>query len=281
MDKRKIKKECFVALFDILGFGQIVKNEPISKVISKLALMKKSIKKEVIAVINNLTYKQEMKLGFHFFADTFLLFTSDISDDNELAGDALFQMIIASNSLFNAANEYNFRIRGAITLGELYFSQQIQAGKVIICAHDLEKKQDWIGCLIDTKCITKTQNNRHIKELLKDKTIIEYDVPLKPVEPGLPGLSEKKYVLNWVRGIFIRTHFENDRTNCASFNKDKVVKGIFFLQPYPYEIDECGQGKIKETRKFVDYALTPDNLKAYMNSRILEKQTLKGLDVEK
>lgn len=237
-----IKKECFVALLDILGFRDLVKNNDLEKVAQTYQKARSDFESN-IQHINALL--QNDSVSFRIFSDTFLIYTSEVSDESFLA------LLAALDFLFIAANENNLPIRGATAVGELIVSNGIEIGIPIVEAYENEQKQDWIGCWITPSCIDRISDK---ESHLNEKSIVEYEIPLKD------GKILKNYAFNWVKSIpnIIRSRL---RQNIDVFKPDEVKKEIKFFRNK--STINAVKRKHENTEKFVDYVLTSQFMKEY------------------
>lgn len=241
MNNDIIKRECFVALLDILGFGALVNND-----LEKVAQTYKKANFDFEDGIENInTLLQKNSVSFRIFSDTFLIYTSEVSDKSFLA------LLAALDFLFVAANENELPIRGATAVGELIVSNGIEIGIPIVEAYKNEKKQEWIGCWITRSCIDRVSDK---ESHLSAKSIVEYDIPLKD------GEVRKEYAYNLVKSIpnIIRSRL---RQNKNDFKPEEVIKEINFFRNKP--TDEDVRRKHENTKKFIDFVLTPQFLKEY------------------
>ena len=237
-----IKKECFVALFDILGFRDLIKNNDLAKVAQTYQDARSDFENN-IQHINALLQKNSVL--FRIFSDTFLIYTSEVSDKSFLA------LLAALDFLFIAANENNLPIRGATAVGELIVSNGIEIGIPIVEAYEKEQKQDWIGCWITQSCIDRISDK---ESHLSEKYIVEYEIPLKD------GEIRKNFAFNWVKSIpnIIRSRL---RQNIDVFEPEEVKKEIKFFRNK--STIKAVKRKHENTEKFVDYVLTPQFMKEY------------------
>lgn len=245
MNKNITKKESFVALFDILGFGDLIKNNELEKVANTYIKAKKNFE-DNISHVNSLLQKDAVT--FHIFSDTFLIYTSKVNDKSFLA------LLVACDFLFLAAIENELRIRGATAVGELIVSNGIEIGKPIVEAYENEKKQEWMGCWINDNCmskITRINRNKH----LTGKSIVKYEIPLKDHK------VKKRYAFNWVKSL-------PNKIMCAKkkndFTLEEIKKEIKFLRRKPPDLSI--RRKLNNTIKFIDFVLSPEFIKIYKSS---------------
>lgn len=184
------KRKSFVALFDILGFRNIVKINDLSEVFKTYRDIK-IIYRNYQGHLRALQRKEPPKI--HNFSDTFLIYTADITNLPQKEIDTTFQeLLVICDSLFIAANKKKLPIRGAITAGELIVSNGIEIGKSIVEAYEKEQKQDWIGCWITQKSINLI-SRKALEEHIKDNAVVKYEIPLKD------GKVKKLYAFNWLK----------------------------------------------------------------------------------
>ena len=173
----------FIALFDILGYSQWIKKRHIEEVVINHKNMKHMVTTNVENFLNHALQKEIIKV--QSYADTFLIYTNETSETG-------FKTIMAAcRGVFEAAICFALPIRGAVTCGEFYASEDTITGKPLIEAFEMEKEQDWIGCWIADTCFKKIspKEKRRYKE---DKMVVRYSIPFKE------GTVEDVYAYNWV-----------------------------------------------------------------------------------
>jgi hypothetical protein len=171
----------FIALFDILGYSQWIKEHTIEKVVIDQKNMKRMVTTNVENQMNYALQKEILKV--HSYADTFLIYTNEISETG-------FKAIMhACRGMFEASICFALPIRGAVTCGEFYASDDMITGKPLIEIFGMEKEQDWIGCWITDTCFKKIGNQQKLK-YLKDEIIVRYAIPFKA------GKVKKVYAYN-------------------------------------------------------------------------------------
>lgn len=183
------KRQCFVGLFDILGFREMVANDRLEVIWKAYS----EIKSSASFIKDNLESLFKLRIiNVENFSDTFFMYTADISGKGQDETDEYFNAILGvCDALFHSANTNSIPTRGTITAGELIVNEGISIGKTIVEAYEMEQKQDWIGCWISDaaiKRISGTLLERHMKGNL----ILRYRVPLKT------GEINEYYVFNWV-----------------------------------------------------------------------------------
>lgn len=176
----------FVAAYDILGYGSWIKENDLFKVATTHENMKHMVKTNTEGYINYAIGKPIITT--HSYADTFLIYTNEISDTGFNA------LIVACQFMFIAAISYGLPIRGAAVCGEFYVSKNLITGKPIIEAYEKEIQQDWIGCWITGECLKKISKEARQK-FVKEREIVKYPIPFND------GVVRKVYAYNWIYGI--------------------------------------------------------------------------------
>ena len=185
------KSKSFIALFDILGFKDLIRNDHLEDVY-KVFLRVNNLINDTKEMAEHLEALFESKVVTVLnYSDTFLIYSLDISDIEQNRIDKVFQAVLAAcDSLFIAANENRLPIRGSITVGDIIVSGDVVIGKPIVDAYEMERQQEWIGCRISRKALEYISNEA-IDEHTKELTIIEYEIPCKS------GDVERMLAYNW------------------------------------------------------------------------------------
>lgn len=221
------KRQCFVGLFDILGFSNMVKNDQLEHVWKSY----NDIKSSTTFIKDNLESLLKRKIvNIETFSDTFLIYTADHRDKSQEDIDEYFNaMLGVCEALFHSANTKQIPIRGAITVGELIVDESLIIGKPIVEAYEMEKDQNWMGCWISDdaiKCVSKKRLDRHMHGNL----ILKYNIPFKK------GNIKECYVFNWA-GV---DGFSENNWDCG-FLKVKSNH------------DWCSEQKHRNTRDFIKF----------------------------
>ncbi len=213
------KIQCFVGLFDILGFSNLVDTHQLDKVADLYSKVKNYFE-EMLNDVNSLCNREIVR--FYNFSDTFLIHTKNRENIDFQA------LLVACDALFlgfnEAAQNDNIAIRGAITSGEIIAVEGIVIGQPIIEAFRKERQQEWIGCSISDQCLDKEQ----LKEYINDKSIVEYVIPLKD------GIVKNCYAFNWVKSIAHKYKIEKRNFD---FGSREIIAEINFLKSEPQEWD--------------------------------------------
>jgi hypothetical protein len=147
-----------------------------------------------------------------------------------------------------------FPMRGSISLGDLSVIQSIYGtvknnslqsivGKGLVEAYILESSQNWVGCVIDNKCISKYQElcetYKNVDDiatldyLVKSGILCEYNVPFKL------NKREEFFVVNWLNGNKTPPSQETIIKSFSMHNKLVSNSGV--------------QEKINNTIEFLNY----------------------------
>lgn len=174
----------FIAYFDILGYGERMRNKNIDDEYA----IQKALREEIKEIIEK---NAKARADFHTisFSDTYIFYTDDISED-------AFEMIIKSSLIFMLLAAVRRRpylpVRGAIHYGDFMADQNnsIFIGEGLRKAYEFEKNQDWMGCLISDSCYEQVKDFEAFKFFVEKQVIVNYSVPFKKDK------RENKYVIN-------------------------------------------------------------------------------------
>jgi hypothetical protein len=187
-----------IAFCDILGFSDLVQNNPLDRVVEEVlgwvrkaleySLYKTDLPSEVPL---KAAFEKHEHLGVSWFSDTILLYSKHDQDE------AIRQLIEVVGWLLFATNRFGrARIRAGISYGEAFIDGEnsIFAGKPIVEACVLEKIQQWSGA-----ALTETAVQR-IPQLCRsgkcdDWRVVPYKVPLKG------GSYLETLAVNWTIGL--------------------------------------------------------------------------------
>ncbi len=237
------RTDCFVGVFDILGFSNLVRTSKLEEVANLYFEVKKYFE-DMLCDVNSLCHRDIVK--FYNFSDTFLIHTQNKDDIDFQA------LLVACDALFLGVNEIaqnnNIAIRGTIQSGEIISAEGVLIGRPIIEAFEKEKQQEWIGCWVGVDCLNEDQ----FKEYICDKSIVEYSIPLKY------GKVKNCYAFNWVKSIAHKYKVENKNFN---FGSKEIMGEINFLKFEPEKWDV--KKKYNNTVTFVKRVTTGEFLKEY------------------
>jgi hypothetical protein len=155
------KIKSFIALFDILGFKDLIRNDQLDDVY-RVFLRLKDVKNNAKEMVGHLEALLETRVVTVLnYSDSFLMYTLDINDIKQDRIDNAFHAILAAcDSLFVAANENRLPIRGSITVGDIIICDDLVIGKPIVDAYEMEQKQEWIGCWVSRNALDLLNSKR-------------------------------------------------------------------------------------------------------------------------
>lgn len=242
----------FVAFLDILGFSDLVKNNSMQFVLD--------LYNEAIIKVNH--HLQEFwqteewrdhvkrpKISSLCVSDSIIIY----SDGNGL--DSFLKIIVYIHSLIGMLIKHGLPVRGALTLGELGIyndeNNKILLGKAIVEAYELEKIQEWCGCIIDDKCYERFGYDYRIKTPLHALLggfihMIRYKAPI------ISKQSKEKswYVVNWP----VTYHEdEHNGANLYHFSRDILINS--FSMHGKNISNPRVKSKISNTINFYEYAI--------------------------
>jgi hypothetical protein len=171
---------CYLALFDILGFKQIIESQPLNAASRSLDNLER--------IVNDLRGRKGIESPNHlevrWFQDT-LIITASGNTNRHLAS-----IIMYCSALLAFTFSEGIFLRGTITHGELYITATAALGKPIVRAYAMEQNQEWVGCWLDLECV-KAANEEAKRWLGESDMIFPYGVPFKN------GAVRPEFVLNW------------------------------------------------------------------------------------
>jgi len=173
----------YIALFDILGFKQIVESNALDEVVKTFAkfVIGASMTRSFVTHVY-----EPAEISFRLFSDTILVHSRDDSKE------AFLNMVRFSQALVGMMFQDGILLRGAITKGPVFISDDVFIGTPIVRAYQMEQEQEWVGCWLEDSCIDSI-NSEYMAKLAND--IVEYHIPLKT------GGVKTRLALNWTYGF--------------------------------------------------------------------------------
>lgn len=154
-----------IALFDILGFRDLVRQKASSELPKLL---------DDLQAMTEHSRPSSDLVGTAFFSDTILLYGTSREQSTDVA-----MVIVAASNLLGLAAQRGIPLRGALSFGHMFIDStkgQI-IGPPLVCAYEIEQQQEWMGAVIDPK-----QTNI-FEEAVKDGPvrccIVPYPAPMK------------------------------------------------------------------------------------------------------
>lgn len=232
-------EKAMVAVCDILGFSNTVKNTTQERLKTYHIENIKNIIKTAFSNYKNPTSKPQSNmevlennlLGYAFFSDTVLIYSVHDSRDGwrNVLNSAFY--LLSYPILWPY---YKFRI--GISYGEFYYNQQenIFAGKALVEAAELERKQEWSGAALTNNAAKKFKGINPEKE-----TLIEYNVPVKQKDYKR---FENLTVINWTTANHPKQSKKynwmirkENGSNVEKYKDRKVEKMIRNTEKFHYE----------------------------------------------
>lgn len=193
---------CFIGLFDILGYRDIVIREDIREIFRVHNYLLHETQDSFrhidgVYTIGRGPGPHDKRITFHSYSDTIVIYSTDISNKPTRQVDEIFlETLVACDFLYMAGNASRLPLRGAVTVGTLIDHNNILVSKEIVEAYEMEKKQNWVGCWINDRCFEYISNEAFV-ENINARAIIEYDIPTKG------GTCERGYVYNWATNYIL------------------------------------------------------------------------------
>lgn len=197
-----------VAVCDILGFSELVRNRPLHEIVDRyLAYLRKALHFSVqqgdwptgTPTLQELL--SQKRVGFAWFSDTFLFYSLEDTEEGYLKVIETVAWLIHATIVFPGMN-----IRAGLAYGELYVDQNngIYVGQSLVDAYKLENQQEWSGGALTKSAVDKVPNEvRHVvgQEGLYPWYVVQYDVPVKPMGSTLQTLA-----IDWTMLLALSPH---------------------------------------------------------------------------
>lgn len=188
-----------VAVCDILGFKELVKNRDLNKlIIDELSLFRRLVGfslnhgriPELPPELNAI--REQNRVGFAWFSDTLLIYAKD---DHDLSCRNLLESVgwLLFNTMWTPT-----RLRGGISYGEFYAEQEneLYVGPAIVEAYELEQAQQWAGAALADTAASRIPPRNSSGERLQ-WWVCEYEVPLK----NDASVHCSNLAIDWTQGI--------------------------------------------------------------------------------
>lgn len=183
-----ITNKAMVAVCDILGFSDLVRQKPLDEMIDYHItnyhnLINASIPKaSKIYQPSSQEFIDQQLIGVAIFSDTVLIFSLA---DNKRSYDQVIYAAISILAQPMLLPELRFRI--GISYGDFYHdaAKNIYVGKALVEAHELERKQNWSGAALTKEAKDAIGDNYYLTN---------YDVPIKENDEQI---SQTHCIINW------------------------------------------------------------------------------------
>ena len=229
----------YIALLDILGFKDIINNNPHEEIVQLFdnfrIYLQKSLSKNRTTSDNwgRLTYDvSETTINSNIISDSLVFWTND----NKACG--LFDLIECLETFTKFCHNLpKIFLRGGITYGDFFFDYNgvirgkdtlvihpIMVGKALVDVYEIEKNLQISGCIITDKALKeaslndKTMFDQKFNEFVLERKIVEYEMPTKT------GII-KSWTINWVNDV-ADPNLDEILAGFSSFNKRTDDEGV-------------------------------------------------------
>jgi hypothetical protein len=191
-----------VAILDILGFKEMIETTPIDDLSKKFARVVdgvlNKINRQLIqapsepSLFGDFGDEKSWCLSFHF-SDTIVLISHDDSETSCL------KLLVYLRTVTQFLLSSKYPSRGAVSFGEMFVDvdRRMFLGKALTDAHNLEKRQDWIGCAISNSIEVAFPNIFKKSDVL-EKVFPVYQIPMKD------GPVQNMRTVNWRWGLVVQ-----------------------------------------------------------------------------
>lgn len=205
-------RKAYVAYLDILGFKKMIQNTPL-KVINIMEKLNDVISEYAQSVDGNRRHPNALHM---MFSDSIVIFVYDKIDTDYYSSHikGLRQLIYCVKQLQSVCAEKDVWLRGAISLGDIYFTDNNVAGEGLVKAIELEKSVVFPRVILDPRIARDVYNfsnddlireiDKHAKDKMKQGMIKEFEGHL--MINYLDGLEDESLKEIQVR---IKKHIQN------------------------------------------------------------------------
>lgn len=186
-------EDAYVAFFDILGYREILQDQPLQRVVKEV-LGLDSLSRFVTQHLQRNGFPeglQKERLELVSVSDSILLFALD---NHPMT---LHNIVYASNAIMNRYAARGLLLRGAVTKGPLFVSKDRHhyLGRGLTRAYELEQRQAWGGAILDEALIGQNNEEQGVLKALEAKgELLSYPVPFK----GETGVVKRQALaLGW------------------------------------------------------------------------------------
>lgn len=174
--------KAMVAVCDILGFSQLVKERPLEEIIDLHILNFHKLVQASVPKHSSVDRSKASLVGSAIFSDTVLIFSLA---DNKRSHDQVIYSAVSILAQPMVLPELRFRI--GISYGDFYHdaAKNIYVGKALVEAHELERKQNWSGAALTKEAKDAIGCNYYLTN---------YDVPIKENDEQI---SQTHCIINW------------------------------------------------------------------------------------
>jgi len=252
--EEKKSKSCFVCFADIMGYSNILENNDIEKchiILNEIIRdMPEKIKVPFLNRISRIKGGdaiEKMYLKFvdkrirHILVSDSIIFFFDIEDLDALSESAAeFEGlidIVLMNTFLSYFILYCFEkgipVRACLDYGEVYFVDNIFAGKVIVNGYKKSSDMEFSGLVYTEEAAKKCIE--FVNEIQSSSELVQYTVPFK-------SCQNKCWLLNWWQ------------LTSVNLNQEDVFQFLFkSFNMHNKDADESVMKKINNTEKTIRY----------------------------
>jgi hypothetical protein len=194
-------QEYVLALVDVLGFSERVRNSSLATLIGGYRQLLSSVAWSASVPVFHILAgrKTEWAIRHVIFSDSLLLWSRPDPECVDF-------LLTACARITAEAARIGWPLRGIVTVGECVIDQGagLYVGEGIVRAVEGEKIQNWLGFGIDERAVNHAVIGDSIR---RHPDFIEYPVPVKPNSPPLPAALKWKIYDPWAQSA-VRTMME-------------------------------------------------------------------------
>ncbi|MDF1643526.1 MAG: hypothetical protein P1U80_05020 [Pseudomonadales bacterium] len=186
MNNNWIKRNAWIAHFDILGFKSLLENDGGSVVIE---VLKSQFDDALATLSTDISRDFEEDIDYLFFADTFVIYTKSEKIREYPA------LISVSKRFISKCLSMRLPIRGAVSYGDVVFGYdyKVLMGKAFLESHEYGEDQNWLGLILTPSATAELQKN----ELDPERHgFVSSDIPLR----NLCGHSDSVFAYRFIDG---------------------------------------------------------------------------------
>ena len=198
MHTSPMRANYFIAVCDILGFSDLVRDNELGVVVDgSLGWFRKALRHSV----HKAAFPTEApptpdldrhnKIGVAWFSDTILFYSKEDTD-------ASIQELLSTVGwlVFETMIHGRTRVRGGVAYGDAYIDpvNSLFVGRPIVEAYNLEQRQQWSGAALAPSAVQRLPEAARTGTFA-DWWVKPYDVPLKKKE------TLSTLAVNWNQGI--------------------------------------------------------------------------------
>lgn len=169
-----------VAVFDILGFSQFVRNADLSSL------------PEILQETYGLSRAASVSADFVrsiLISDTIVLYALE---EDDIISPAM--VVISSSNLLNVFARSGTLLRGALTFDHIFVDEEknVLIGPALVRAYELAQLQDWAGAMVDPQCSDVFSSSMEHGPEASRSNLVKYPAPLKT------GKREEFLCIGWM-----------------------------------------------------------------------------------